>query len=213
MTREIFLCPNCNNNSTFQVESRVLLEKQGTYPNLIYLTLRCDVCEKVTFKIEENDCISMGDYTPHKFSEKDFFQYPYGFINTEPTLPNNIAGYYSEAFNSYVTGQLRAAAAMCRATISAICDDKKVAKGELKERINRLPLSIRLSLVAKNIKWIGDKTLHNKIDWAMENWKPEIIKEMLDFIERIIDDLYTQERKSKELNNKITTEAKKEKIS
>lgn len=204
MSKQIFLCPNCNISSTYSIESKVFLDNMHTSPNQEFLTIRCDTCDKITFKIIAINHISRGQYVPPSISEKEIFQYPYGFINIEPAFPQNITGYYTEAFNSYKTGQLRAAASMCRATISAICDDKKATGEDLKERINSLPLSNRLATVAKNIKWVGDKTLHNELDWAKEDWKPEIIKEVLDFIERIIDDLYTQERKAKELNNSIS---------
>ena len=204
MTKPIFKCPNCNNNSTYSEEVVVELVPGNFNKNKHHLIWRCDVCEQLTYKIVDFTKTFQGTYDPPKIDIKEEFQYPYGFLEIEQDLPKTIADFYSEAYNCFKIGSLRASAAMCRATISAICDDFDTKGEDLKERIDKLPLSSRLHEVAKNIKWIGDKTLHNKVDWAEMNWNNGTIEQMITFINTIISDLYTQERKSKELSSIVS---------
>lgn len=208
MSKPTFLCPNCNNNSTYTQESSVTLNSQNYMTNKYHVIWRCDVCDNITYKIFNYEKVSQGTYTPPKITYTEDFQYPYGFIPMEQALHEKIAHYLIEAHNCFKIGSLRASSAMCRSTISAICDDFGVSGVDLKEKINSLPLSKRLIEVAKNIKWLGDKTLHNEIDWINFKWKKETVNEMLNFITRIIDDLYTQERKSKELANMVSKTGK-----
>lgn len=204
MRKQVFVCPNCNNSSTFVVEANVSLYARGIYPSFENIILRCDVCGEITYKIIKIEKISQGQYVPSELKTEEKFQYPFGYLYLEEDLPKTIKNFYIEAYNCFKIGALRGSASMCRATISAICDDRKVTGEDLKERINNLPLSQRLQQVAKNIKWVGDKTLHNVIDWSQADWNKNTIEEVLGFISRIIDDLYTQERKANELNSVVS---------
>lgn len=209
MAKQTFICPNCNNSSTYSVESVIYRHPTSSNVNSQHQIIRCDVCDELTYKIINTERNYRGSYSPPELKAEEVYQYPFGFLELEQDLPQSIRDFYIEAYNCYKIGSLRGSAAMCRATISAICDDRKVIGQDLKDRINNLPLSQRLKEVAKNIKWIGDKTLHNEVDWSQANWNKSTIEEVLGFINRIIDDLYTQERKAKELNRIVSKAGQK----
>jgi len=209
MAKQIFACPSCNNSSTYQIESQISRFKENVSKNFFHFIIRCDVCEEITYKIFEYEKTYKGNYVPPEIKNEEKFQYPFGYLLQEDDLPESIKSYYFEAYECFKIGALKASAAMCRATISAICDDKKVVGDDLGSRIQNLPLSARLKGVAKNIKWIGDKTLHNGINWTEAKWTINTAEEVLSFISRIIDDLYTQERKAKELNKLVSKAASK----
>lgn len=203
MTKQTFVCPNCNNSSTFNIESTIYRYSSSTNINFQHNIIRCDVCDELTYKITQTERIYKNNL-PTELKAEETFRFPFGYLNIEQDLPESIKNFYMEAYNCYQIGALRGSAAMCRATISAICDNKGASGQDLKVRINNLPLTQRLKDVAKNIKWIGDKTLHNEIDWSQAKWNKGTIEEALGFIGRIVDDLYTQERKAKELNKVIS---------
>lgn len=209
MTKQTFVCPNCNNSSTYTVESSISRYSQDANQNFHHLIIRCDVCEEITYKIFQFQRTYKGSYVPPEITNQEKFMYPFGYLQIEQDLSESIKNYYIEAYNCFKIGTLKGSASMCRATLSAICDDKDSQGKDLKERINNLPLSQRLKDVAKNIKWIGDKTLHNGVDWSQAKWDKSTIEKVMGFIARIIDDLYTQERKANELNKVVSRAGQK----
>lgn len=200
------LCPRCNLQSGFEVtivkpwvtsRPKIVPGMGTTYEELDRVAiLHCRTCGQGVVVIEERwqgdkpyrDCT---EYTGVTESHHGFHWWPLPETNLSSDIPQDIRDAFAEAILCLSANCSRAAAAMGRRTLEAICVDKGATTGTLHQRLTTLVSSgVLLSPLgdwAAEVKLIGNKGAHFDLIVKVEK---EDAQKLLLFLRELMRYLY-----------------------
>jgi len=208
-------CRECkqptNHRLLFQKKVRDQNEEAGLWFISTYKTLQCSGCETICL-LEEY--LFSEDIDPHTGEpELQIKIYPNPHKNREEIketyyLPEKIRNVYKETVHALNQNLSILAGVGLRTIIEAICKDKKITKGFLKQKINALvKMGLMTNEEAKMLhlnRYIGNAATHDIIETPIDE-----LKTGLDIIVATLQNTYILPRKAEAIKTRLKSKSKK----
>lgn len=213
-------CSNCK-TATNQVVLKEEIRKysnpeDGWWEETNYQIIQCAGCEEITFRKLYND-ISWQSGSDEDTTSQDLF--PQRNAQSRPLnnyrgLPNKIYAIYKETIDSF-NGQLSLLSSVgVRAIIEAICLDKGITQGNVKNKVGKAITSKKLDgkiagLAEQGLLTPGNADILHECrflgnDAVHEIYHPPLdeLSLAIDIIELVIENIYMIGRKAGQLRNR-----------
>ena len=214
---DIWYCDNCKRETR---NDAYVPEISDEYTDQMYQLCRCAVCNKPFFFAFQRPKPDQDEVNPKPIplmsgmypqvinapSSKDLiFSYPIHVKEADKSIPDNIRKSYEQAIRCMMFDAPDAAFAMLRKTLQRICKNKNAKEETLPDQINEI-MPEELKAEAREVKKWGDIGAHSEYD--VPNVNIEQVKEVKEFMDKILLSLYIHPNKlknSKKKTDKITS--------
>lgn len=196
----VLKCPHCKSNSTFSCVFSAMGKSQGEYhPFSVWV---CHYCDKGIFIKQQS---SQYKHVVEGSINKEVI-YPADEPNVSEHIPAGIAEDYIEALKCYNFSAYKACVVMARRTIQKTClnlgaDKSKKLWEQIKELNELGKLHSDLSNMATEIRYLGNDAAHPSTD-EIDEVNSDDAKEILDFTNELLDDLYVRPEKIRKMQIK-----------
>ena len=196
----VLKCPHCKSNSTFTC----VFSAKGFYNGKYYpfSVWTCHYCDKGIFIKQES---SQYDHVVNKNLNREVI-YPVDEPSISEYIPDGISDDFIEALKCYNFSAYKACVVMTRRTIQKAClnlgaDKNKKLWEQIKELNDDDKLHRDLSDMATEIRHLGNDGAHPLSD-NIDEVDVDDAKEILDFTQELLDDLYVRPQKIKVMKEK-----------
>lgn len=213
-------CSTCNRETNQEVLKEEVIntsnEEDIWWDDTTYQIIQCRGCDEISFRKLYNDISMQQNYDidttiQELYPQRDAHSRQ---IKTFRGLPLQINTIYRETIDSY-NGNLRILCAVgIRATVEAICVDKKITGGKVtnsegKERTSKSLdgkisglysrgfLTLESSELLHELRFMGNDAVHVIVEPSIEE-----LKIAIDILEHVIDNIYMLKRKAMRLKEK-----------
>lgn len=167
-----------------------LHSKEGD--GLLILTFTCRFCLRKFHDIYRHKAVKKPNSSTVYSREELLFSFPSSKTKFDSKkIPAVVKESFNEAERCRSIGSLTGTGACLRKTVYSICDDKKVAGKDYREKIANLPVSGKYQQLLKQIKWLGDKITKPGI----ESYGLKDTDLAIEILPLIIDKLYAEDEK------------------
>jgi hypothetical protein len=183
-------CPHCRRDAVFMIVAGPHSEYLGEHRTRHCAAMRCQGCLKFILGIAESI---------HEFYEYEE-HYPLGTPDdsVSPAVPISIASDFSEALRCFFIRSYRACVAMCRRSVEASCHDLGAQGKNLKERIDYLANTGRitepLKEMAHKVRLTANEELHGKPD-DLDTFTESEAEGIVEFVREYFHHVYVMPEK------------------
>ncbi len=136
-------CPHCRKPSTFSVQAQLIYEEGTRIVAHLVLVCHAAQCREAAYVLTSCSALTL-EHVP----DDEFFMHPSRSIDPpHPSVPPNVAEDWIEAQKAMEVGAIKAAAVMCRRVLYGVLLDKKCKEHPLREGMQQLITSERLSTI------------------------------------------------------------------
>jgi hypothetical protein len=217
-------CNNCKNKTNHEVLKEELvnypLNDDGEFFNYKYQIIRCNGCETISFRVEEESNTNYDpEYDQYYITENIYPKRTDKLVSMKSfyEAPSKVRNIYKEVIATYYDNNFILCAAGVRAIMDGICSDKKILNGMVEREIrgtkktkksNALEGKIQGLLDAGFISKQNVKSLHelrffgNEAIHDLSLPSQTELEAAISVIENIIENIYEIEEKTNVIKGK-----------
>nr|MDO8099663.1 DUF4145 domain-containing protein [Candidatus Njordarchaeota archaeon] len=201
------VCPYCNSKSHFTPVVRTGRRERA------WIIQKCDNCSELVFTKYRVESFVGRIPFPFKLDKDPETVYPYAHPVTDPSIPEEVAHDYIEAFTCYSAEAFNASVVMSRRAIQTAAIMKGATRDKkLWEQIEELAdkgLEKSLIDLATEIRLLGNvPASHPSEEDLTRSVQSEECKQILDFLEAFIDSVFIRPAKIERMKEARETSKK-----
>ncbi|MFP5238633.1 MAG: DUF4145 domain-containing protein [Acidobacteriota bacterium] len=211
------MCSSCGGNSkkhtVLHEERKKIYDEDFVVGEHVHCLIECCGCESVKYLGYKYDRVSGEEYGSVVFPDGDgsWKRWVSSLDNLDDDekgcIPKNVTKMHRETVLALNSGIRTLAAGGLRATVEAICLDKKVAAGNLQEKIDALHKGVYLTESQADLlheeRYLGNSALHE-----LETPSYGDLEDALGIVEGMVNAIYVLPLKAQRLRERRETKKK-----